>query len=77
MSAHFGALTCGTSTRVHSCGYVTDVSEPAAVDDEFITRDYIRPQPTETPSRMRTFICVLQLPVVLDGVGRTTTQGLR
>lgn len=57
----------------HWCGYVTDVSEPAAVDDEFITHDYIGPQSIGTPSRMRAFICVLQL---LNGVGRTTIRGL-
>ena len=66
VSAHFGAFICGTTRRAHT-GWPPlvrlrdcDVSEPAAVDDEFITRDYIGPQPTETPSRMGAFICVLR-----------------
>jgi len=59
--AHFGRPPL---VRLRDC----DVSEPAAVDDEFITRDYIGPQPTETPSKMRAFICVLRLLVVLESV---------
>ena len=59
--AHFGRPPL---VRLRDC----DVSEPAAVDDEFITRDYIGPQPTETPSRMRAFICVLRLLVVFESV---------
>ena len=60
-SAHFGRPPL---VRLRDC----DVSEPAAVDDEFITRDCIGPQPTETPSRMRAFICVLRLLVILESV---------
>lgn len=59
--AHFGRPPL---VRLRDC----DVSEPAAVNDEFITRDYIGPQPTEMPSRMRAFICVLRLLVVLESV---------
>ncbi len=60
-SAHFGRPPL---VRLRDC----DVSEPAAVDDEFITRDIIGLQPTETPSRMGAFICVLRLLVVLESV---------
>jgi hypothetical protein len=59
--AHFGRPPL---VRLRDC----DVSEPAAVDDEFITRDYIGPQPTETPSRMGAFICALRLLVVFESV---------
>jgi Fungal specific transcription factor domain len=59
--AHFGRPPL---VRLRDC----DVSEPAAIDDEFITRDYIGPQPMETPSRMVAFICVLRLLVVLESV---------
>ena len=59
--AHFGRPPL---VRLRDC----DVSEPAAVDDEFITHDSVGPQPTETPSRMGAFICVLRLLVVLESV---------
>jgi hypothetical protein len=59
--AHFGRPPL---VRLRDC----DVSEPAAIDDEFITHDYIGPQPTETPSRMAAFIYVLRLLVVLESV---------
>ncbi|KAF8259235.1 fungal-specific transcription factor domain-containing protein [Lactarius quietus] len=59
--AHFGRPPL---VRLRDC----DVSEPAAVDDEFITRDSVGPQPTEKPSRMGAFICVLRLLVVLESV---------
>lgn len=59
--AHFGRPPL---VRLRDC----DVSEPAAVDDEFITRDSVGPQPTETPSRMGAFLCVLRLLVVLESV---------
>jgi transcription factor-like protein len=61
--AHFGRPPL---VRLRDC----DVSEPAAIDDEFITRDCIGSQPTdsETPSRMGAFICVLRLLVVLESV---------
>jgi hypothetical protein len=59
--AHFGRPPL---VRLRDC----DVSEPAAVDDEFITRDTIGPQPADTPSRMGAFICVLRLLVVLESV---------
>ncbi|KAN0128261.1 Fungal specific transcription factor domain containing protein [Lactarius tabidus] len=59
--AHFGRPPL---VRLRDC----DVSEPAAVDDEFITPDSVGPQPTETPSRMGAFICVLRLLVVLESV---------
>jgi hypothetical protein len=59
--AHFGRPPL---VRLRDC----DVSEPAAVDDEFITRDYIGPQPMDMPSRMGAFICVLRLLVVLESV---------
>jgi hypothetical protein len=59
--AHFGRPPL---VRLRDC----DVSEPAAVDDEFITRDTIGPLPVDTPSRMGAFICVLRLLVVLESV---------
>lgn len=59
--AHFGRPPL---VRLRDC----DVSEPATVDDEFITRDTIGPQPADTPSRMGAFICVLRLLVVLESV---------
>jgi len=59
--AHFGRPPL---VRLRDC----DVSEPAAVDDEYITRDTIGLQPIETPSRMGAFICVIRLLVVLESV---------
>ena len=49
--AHFGRPPL---VRLRDC----DVSEPAVVDDEFITRDTMGPQPADIPSRMGAFIFV-------------------
>ncbi|KAI0266452.1 fungal-specific transcription factor domain-containing protein [Gloeopeniophorella convolvens] len=59
--AHFGRPPL---VRLRDC----DVAEPAAVDDEFISRDSVGPQPAETPSRMGAFLSVLRLIVVLESV---------
>jgi len=45
-----------------------DVSEPASVDDEFITRDAVGIPPPGTECRMAAFICVLRYMVVLESV---------
>ncbi|TFY70865.1 hypothetical protein EVG20_g2137 [Dentipellis fragilis] len=60
-SAHFGRPPM---VRLRDC----DVGEISAIDDEFITRDTIGPQPHETPSRMGAFVCVLRMFVVLESV---------
>jgi hypothetical protein len=59
--AHFGRPPL---VRLRDC----DVSEPAAVDDEFITPDSAGPQSPEVPRRMEAFICVIHLLVVLESV---------
>ena len=60
-SAHFGRPPM---IRIKDC----DVDEPAAVDDEFITRDGIGTQPPGTASRMSAFMCVIRVFVVLESV---------
>ncbi|KAI0066865.1 hypothetical protein BV25DRAFT_1796186 [Artomyces pyxidatus] len=59
--SHFGRPPM---IRLRDC----DVSEPAAVDDEYITHDSVGPQPPETPSRMGAFVSVLRFFVVLEAV---------
>jgi hypothetical protein len=61
LSAHFGRPPM---IRLRDC----DVSEPALVDDEFITRESIGTPPPGTESRMSAFVCVLRIMVVLEGV---------
>lgn len=60
-SAHFGRPPM---LRLRDC----DVSEPAIVDDEFITRDGVTLQPQETESRMSAFVNCVRLFVVLESV---------
>ena len=50
--------------RLRDC----DVSEPAVVDDEFITADGIGQQPACTSSRMGAFVATLRYYVVLESV---------
>ncbi|KAI0027787.1 fungal-specific transcription factor domain-containing protein, partial [Vararia minispora EC-137] len=59
--AHFGRPPV---IRMRDC----DVAEPAAVDDEYITRDALGPQPPDVPSRMETFVFVLRYFVILEAV---------
>ncbi|KAF8875786.1 fungal-specific transcription factor domain-containing protein [Infundibulicybe gibba] len=61
LSAHFGRPTM---IRLRDC----DVSEPASIDDEFITRDGMGIPPPGTESRMSAFICSLRIMVVLESV---------
>lgn len=60
-SAHFGRPPM---IRMRDC----DVGEPAAVDDEFITRDGVGIQPPGTASRMGAFLCVIRTFVVMESV---------
>lgn len=61
LCAHFGRPSM---IRLKDC----DVGEPAAVDDEFITREGMSSQPPGTESRMGAFICTLRVGVVLESV---------
>ncbi|KAF7975571.1 hypothetical protein HWV62_9271 [Athelia sp. TMB] len=61
LCAHFGRPSM---IRLRDC----DVGEPAAIDDEFISRDSIGSQPPGTESRMGAFICTLRIMVVLESV---------
>ncbi|KAG6909761.1 hypothetical protein DXG01_015477 [Tephrocybe rancida] len=61
LSAHFGRPPL---LRLRDC----DVSEPAAVDDEFITRDNVGAPPPGTECRLSAFICSLRIMVVLESV---------
>lgn len=60
-SAHFGRPPM---LRLRDC----DVSEPAIVDDEFITRDGVGLQPQETESRMSAFVNTVRIFVVMESV---------
>jgi hypothetical protein len=61
LSAHFGRPPL---IRLRDC----DVSEPAPVDDEFITRDGVGAPPPGTDCRLNAFICSLRIMVVLESV---------
>ncbi|TFK19760.1 nuclear protein [Coprinopsis marcescibilis] len=61
LSAHFGRPSM---LRLRDC----DVSEPAPVDDEFITRDAIGMAPVGNSCRMSAFIVSLRIMVVLEAV---------
>ncbi|KAF5370920.1 hypothetical protein D9615_009818 [Tricholomella constricta] len=61
LSAHFGRPPM---MRLRDC----DVSEPAPVDDEFITRDGLGTPPPGTDSRLSAFICSLRIMVALESV---------
>jgi hypothetical protein len=61
MSAHFGRPSI---LRLRDC----DVGEPAAVDDEYITREAIGVPPSGTECRMSAFIIALRIMVVLESV---------
>jgi hypothetical protein len=45
-----------------------DVSEPMVLDDEFITKDGLLPQPEGRQSRMCAFVAAIRVHVVLEGV---------
>ncbi|KAI0916498.1 hypothetical protein AcV5_002975 [Taiwanofungus camphoratus] len=59
--AHFGRPPM---VRARDC----DVGEPAAVDDEFITRDGVGAQPPDAASRMAAFVSCVRIFVVLEAV---------
>jgi hypothetical protein len=59
--AHFGRPPV---IRMRDC----DVAEPAAVDDEYISRDALGPQPPDVPSRMEMFVFALRYYVLLEAV---------
>lgn len=61
LSAHFGRPPM---IRLRDC----DVSEPAPIDDEFITRDGLGVPPPGTESRMSAFICSIRILIVLESV---------
>ncbi|TFK36196.1 fungal-specific transcription factor domain-containing protein [Crucibulum laeve] len=61
LSAHFGRPSI---LRLRDC----DVSEPAAVDDEFITRDAVGQPPPGTECRLSAFIVSLRIMIVLESV---------
>ncbi|KAG6888591.1 hypothetical protein C0995_007110 [Termitomyces sp. Mi166 len=61
LSAHFGRPPL---LRLRDC----DVSEPAPVDDEFITRDGVGMPPPGTECRILAFICSLRIMVVMESV---------
>ncbi|KAG6887599.1 hypothetical protein C0992_011577 [Termitomyces sp. T32_za158] len=61
LSAHFGRPPL---LRLRDC----DVSEPAPVDDEYITRESVGTPPPGTDCRLTAFICSLRIMVVLESV---------
>lgn len=61
MSAHFGRPSI---LRLRDC----DIGEPAAVDDEYITRQAIGVPSPGTECRMNAFIIALRIMVVLESV---------
>ena len=61
LSAHFGRPPM---IRLRDC----DIGEPAIVDDEFVTRDCMLPQPTGTESRMSAFVAAIRIMVVMESV---------
>lgn len=61
LAAHFGRPPM---IRLRDC----DVSEPAPVDDEFITRDGVGIPSPGTECRLTAFICSLRIMVVLESV---------
>ncbi|RDB16620.1 putative transcriptional regulatory protein C3C7.04 [Hypsizygus marmoreus] len=61
LGAHFGRPSM---IRLRDC----DVSEPMAVDDEFITHDGVGVPPPGTECRMSAFICAVRIMVVLESV---------
>ncbi|ESK92515.1 nuclear protein [Moniliophthora roreri MCA 2997] len=61
LSAHFGRPPV---IRLKDC----DVSEPASVDDEFITKDAIGTPPPGTECRMSAFVFSLRIMMVLESV---------
>ncbi|KAG6829408.1 hypothetical protein H0H92_004610 [Tricholoma furcatifolium] len=61
LSAHFGRPPL---LRLRDC----DVSEPAPVDDEFITRDSVGTPPPGTECRLSAFICSVRIMAVLESV---------
>ncbi|KAG5734630.1 Transcriptional activator protein acu-15 [Termitomyces sp. T112] len=61
LSAHFGRPPL---LRLRDC----DVSEPAPVDDEYITRDSVGTPPPGTECRLTAFICSLRIMVVMESV---------
>ncbi|KAG6819891.1 hypothetical protein H0H93_007669 [Arthromyces matolae] len=61
LSAHFGRPSL---LRLRDC----DVSEPAPVDDEYITHDNIGTPPPGIECRLNAFICSLRIMVVLESV---------
>lgn len=61
LSAHFGRPPM---IRVREC----DVGEPTVIDDEFITRDGILPQPPGAESRMSAFITIIRIMIVMESV---------
>jgi len=61
LSAHFGRPSL---LRLRDC----DVPEPAAVDDEFITREAVGVPPPNVECRLSAFIVCLRIMVVLESV---------
>ncbi|KAE9393503.1 hypothetical protein BT96DRAFT_1022983 [Gymnopus androsaceus JB14] len=61
LSAHFGRPPI---IRLRDC----DVAEPAAVDDEYITKENLGVPPPGTESRMSAFVCALRIMIVLESV---------
>lgn len=61
LSAHFGRPPI---IRLRDC----DVAEPAAVDDEYITKESLGVPPPGTESRMSAFVCALRIMIVLESV---------
>ncbi|KAG9309610.1 hypothetical protein JVU11DRAFT_10271 [Chiua virens] len=61
LSAHFGRPPM---IRLRDC----DIGEPAIVDDEFVTRDGMQPQPAGTESRMSAFVAATRIMVVMESV---------
>ncbi|KAJ9124442.1 hypothetical protein QFC24_003230 [Naganishia onofrii] len=53
-----------------------DVPEPLQVDDEFITKDEILPQPSGHQTRMSAFVAVIRLHVVLEANSLTEEEAL-
>ncbi|KAG5636605.1 hypothetical protein H0H81_007430 [Sphagnurus paluster] len=61
LGAHFGRPPM---LRLRDC----DVSEPAPVDDEFITHEAVGTPPAGTECRLSAFICSLRIMIVLESV---------
>jgi len=74
-NAYSGVSILGINNSVHILGVPQssasrgcDISEPASVDDEYITKDGVGTPPPGTESRLSAFVCALRIMTVLESV---------